>query len=463
MPGRILILEPDLQNRIGLKAALSQEFFDVEAVDTPEALMAAALGRRPDAVILSLDVLKSVQFRPLKTLRLQFAGAYVPLVLIHKDTSAAIWADADAALADDVLGYDTPRWLLALRLNQLIRSAEKIEAMRARRRTVEDLGFGEAECSFPPATPQSLRLDFAQSDLPTPVRDRIVAALGSHFPRVLVVDASSGGHADVTVLSDTALGEADANRAIAAHRATRHRVGGSRANPGGLLLLTEDSRRQRLQRAQELGVDDIASVTADAHELAAKIRRIGWQQQFVQQTDQSLSQQLLAAHRDPLTGLYNRRYVSQYIQQIARRAAPQGCLTVMMLDLDNFKRVNDRFGHAAGDAVLRGTAERLCDCLRSSDMVARMGGEEFLIVLSDTDAEKACHIARRLCQEIAAHPIRISSDMSIPVSASIGVSQTPPGQAQPSMDALIEAADRALYRAKAAGRNRVSFASDLAA
>ena len=133
---------------------------------------------------------------------------------------------------------------------------------------------------------------------------------------------------------------------------------------------------------------------------------------------------------------------------------------VMLVDLDRFKSVNDRFGHAAGDAVLVEVARRLTESLRTEDMVARVGGEEFLIALPGAGIEDARIVGARLCDAVRDLPVALPSGQRIHVTTSIGVTLVPTGESLPDQDALqavIDRADRALLAAKASGRNQVTF------
>lgn len=163
------------------------------------------------------------------------------------------------------------------------------------------------------------------------------------------------------------------------------------------------------------------------------------------------------AHSDPLTGLANRAALERYLplaQQEAQHG--KGCLALLYLDLDGFKPVNDRFGHAAGDLLLKEVARRLGDCLRDGDLVARLGGDEFLMVLqvsADAALEQAQQIAERALQALGA-PVELG-EQHAQVGCSIGGALWPLDS--DDLDEVLELADQALYRAKAAGKNRAQF------
>jgi diguanylate cyclase (GGDEF)-like protein len=166
------------------------------------------------------------------------------------------------------------------------------------------------------------------------------------------------------------------------------------------------------------------------------------------------AQQLaVAATVDPLTGLFNRRYLLTQLEAEIERARRQGGgLGLLMLDVDNFKRLNDTVGHPAGDAVLRRVAQTLRRAVRSFDICARYGGDEFAILLPGSEADNAVHTAERICQRVAGLQTELTGLGDLPLTVSAGVAILREGG---SAEELIARADRALYEAKRAGRGCV--------
>lgn len=167
------------------------------------------------------------------------------------------------------------------------------------------------------------------------------------------------------------------------------------------------------------------------------------------------------ANHDPLTGLPNRALlIERLTSAIATRSAPGEAIAVMFLDLDNFKKVNDQFGHQVGDEFLQTVAERLSSVLRSSDLVGRFGGDEFVIVCSGLRRMAAAHhTAQRLLRALSQMPINAGGNL-IPVTASLGITFLA-GANESDSETLIREADRAMYRAKSLGRNRVELHDEL--
>lgn len=173
------------------------------------------------------------------------------------------------------------------------------------------------------------------------------------------------------------------------------------------------------------------------------------------QMEDAISKQHKIAIHDRLTGLYNRHELLEVLGNWSAQSRRTGQpLAVLLLDIDHFKLVNDRYGHLAGDEVLREVAQRAKSRLRSGDLLARYGGEEFMALLPDTDAQGATVVAEDLRLAIAQSPFRVQA-ADIPVTISIGVHAGVPANQPDATEAMIAASDRGLYQAKEQGRNRV--------
>jgi diguanylate cyclase (GGDEF)-like protein len=162
---------------------------------------------------------------------------------------------------------------------------------------------------------------------------------------------------------------------------------------------------------------------------------------------------------DPLLGVFNRRYlINQLRCEIWRARRYQHSLTVLMADLDYFKQVNDRYGHAVGDQVLVGFTRRARSLIRETDWLARSGGEEFVFVLPDTPVAEGLNVAQKVRKDLAAGPF-LTRAGELTVTASFGVAELAPGMREDT-DALLGRADAATYQSKDQGRNRVTVATE---
>jgi diguanylate cyclase (GGDEF)-like protein len=196
-------------------------------------------------------------------------------------------------------------------------------------------------------------------------------------------------------------------------------------------------------------------------------RKLGHASILADTTEQAhLREELrLHAETDALTGIANRRRFLDALEQERQNAAHVGCaLSLLLIDLDHFKSINDRYGHPTGDAVLLAVAGRLQSCLRAGDLLARHGGEEFAILLPDTSPEAALICAERALATISTNPVTVDGH-HLPLTVSIGL-VTLQGANTPTksdLTLLLKEADLALYRAKANGRNCVVVARPQAA
>jgi diguanylate cyclase (GGDEF)-like protein len=228
----------------------------------------------------------------------------------------------------------------------------------------------------------------------------------------------------------------------------------SRFDTKQVIMLSADTAVADKVEAFSLGADDYITKPFQPIELLARVkasrRVIEMQKQLV---DMARQLEELST-RDSLTGVFNRRHFGDMLEQAfhhsQRYARP---LSVAIIDVDCFKNINDSFGHQTGDQVLAEVARRFARSVRASDYIARIGGEEFVVLLPETRLEDAMSFSEKLRAAIAAAPVRVN-DGDLPVTVSVGTASLAHTQFASSSD-MIAAADQALYRAKRNGRNRV--------
>ena len=490
MPGRILIVDDIPTNRILLRVRLSAAFYDVaQAASASEAL--EMLDRQnPDLVLLSaglpdcdcLDLCRKIKNRHTLTSmgnRLdgdEVMGGIAPFAnsgLIHDRTSpavlilatqntAALRLAALGAGAEDVLLHPLDEVMLQARLRSLMRVGEAAQETHMRDTTSRALGFAEAQAPFPALA----RICVLTGDT-TAVQpwlaglDRFrIGQITLHDSHSFLREVAQGAMPDLCVIAvETANQPAAALRIVSglrAHPETRH---------AAIMVLLDNPDSQMAADALDLGAGDVVIGNVCAAELGLRMDRQIRRKRRADQLRSTLRDGLRAAVTDPLTGLYNRRYALPHLARLAEHAAQSGRrFAVMLADLDHFKSVNDRFGHAAGDAVLIEVAQRLRGNLRAVDMVARIGGEEFLIALPDTSRAEARIAARRLCRIIAQDGFVLPGQQDpVGITLSIGVAmglEAGDCDDQPPSDrvqGLLHEADQALYQAKACGRNQVTI------
>lgn len=454
MGGRILIVDDVATNRIVYRARLAAAFYDpVLAMDGQgclDAVLTAAPGTRPDLILLDLGLPDMAGDELLRRLRADPRGRDVPVIALAAANDPASRLAALSAGADDVIAKPVSDRLLLARVRNLMRTQGTFGGDAA----LADQGFAEGATPFDP--PGTLAVLSSQpgvvpglvSTLARHLRDRIIPlsrtqALveagevgGAGAPDVFILQAERGGtEAALRLLSE-----------LKSHQTTRHAL---------VCVLDSSDQPEAVAMAFDLGADDVAGPGVSVSELALRLRGLLRRKRAGDLRRARMEDSLRLALVDPLTGLYNRRYAATNLSAIAARAAETASdYVVMVVDLDRFKQVNDRHGHAAGDAVLVEVARRLQANLRDGDLLARIGGEEFLVVLPGSSREDARRVATRLCQAVDERPIRLSSGQRVGQTVSIGVAVSRGGVV---CEALVEEADLALLEAKGAGRNQVTF------
>jgi two-component system, cell cycle response regulator len=222
-----------------------------------------------------------------------------------------------------------------------------------------------------------------------------------------------------------------------------------------LLAIAEADDNTRLMRGLEIGVNDYLIRPVDKHELLARVRTQVKKRRYTEKLRDNVQLSIEAAITDALTGLHNRRYMESHLGTLVEQASARGKpLCILVLDIDFFKAVNDSHGHAAGDDVLKEFSRRLKKAVRGIDLACRYGGEEFVVVMPDTDIGTATTVAERLRRRIASEPFPINQgSRTVQVTISIGIAAL--HSCEDKAADIVKRADQALYRAKRDGRNRV--------
>lgn len=467
MQGTILIVDAIATNRIVLKVKLATAFYDVLQAGTMADALAQARQRAPDLILSALDLPDGGAGALCAALHANPQTDNVPVIAIaaHADNPARMAALKEGV--QDVLRKPVDDTLLLGRVRSVIRAHNAAAEWQVRDDTTRALGLGLAETEehFAPrghcimVGPDAAHLQKWAAQLRPVLRARLTLAPTASVMRTAAQEAE----ADVFVLAlpDDTTAALDQLRLIAelrAHAATRH---------AGVLVLQTSPDPTLGAQALDLGADDLMSEGFDAAELALRFRALLRSKRMQAQLRASVRTGLQAAVFDSLTGLHNRRYAMPHLKHLADHATSTGRpFAVLAADLDHFKQVNDFYGHASGDAVLVEVAERLRACLRRTDMISRIGGEEFLVVMPATTLNEARRAAMRICDAISSRRFEVPGSADpIAVTISIGMAFADPtkkaaralDQEAETGESLLNRADKALYAAKGQGRNQVTL------
>jgi len=453
MTARILVVDDIAANLRLLEAKLLAEYYEVALASSGAEALAIAEDWAPDVILLDVMMPGMDGFEVCRRLKAMGATAHVPVVMITALVDQAERVRGLESGADDFLSKPVDDQALFARLRALLRVKQVQDVWRDRAATARELGIDrplEATAEIGGATALVL------SHAPRETR-LIAAALAADGVTVhetddpgLARDILLDGDFDLAVLCLPPDAGKDMLRLASRLRAEA----ATRDLP--LLLVGDPTQRNLILRGFELGASDHVLRPVDPNELRARVRNQIRRKRYQSKLQNDLDHSIELAVTDPLTGLRNRRFVQRHLD----RMLIEQSAAVLVLDVDRFKLINDTHGHGAGDGALRQVAERLRNHLRASDVIARYGGEEFVVVLADAPTEYAAAVAERLRGALIAEPI-CSGGLSLPITVSIGLAIAPAGCMATQ---AIAAADAALYRAKAAGRNcvRQAEAADFA-
>jgi two-component system, cell cycle response regulator len=452
MTARILVVDDLLPNLKLLEARLTAEYFDVTTASN--GIEALAVCGRDDCDIVLLDVMMPGMdgFEVCRRLKKDPLTAHIPVVMVTALDQPTDRLKGLEAGADDFLTKPIDEVALTARVRSLARLKMVLDELRTRALTSVSLGMPDPLAHALAEDGIGGRILLVEDRAAT--AEHVVFALRDKYsvdvekdPQEALVQAISGQY-DLFIVS-LGLNGFDALRLCSQIRSFER----SRQLP--ILCLAEIEDRPRVLRALDIGVNDFLNRPIDGNELTARVRTQLRRKRYADKLRDNVQASIELAVVDALTGLNNRRYFETHLSALVGQAADRGRpLSLMILDIDHFKEVNDTYGHEAGDRVLKGFAERVRKVLRVPDLVCRLGGEEFVIVMPDTPLDIAAKIAERVRIEVEKDRFPVAEDGSrIAVTVSIGLAERG-HDGEP--DGLFRRADRALYRSKTSGRNRVS-------
>ena len=448
MSARVLVVDDIAINVKLLEAKLSSEYFDVLSAPSGSTALAIADAELPDVILLDVMMPGMDGFEVCRRLKANPRTADLPVVMVTALSDAANRLRGLEAGADDFLTKPVNDVALFARVRSLARLKRLMEEWRLRDEICGRFGGPQAAAADEggPA-----RILIAEEDAFAAARMSETLAI-AHRVTVVGNCAEAQSRLDVEtelIIASLTTPDGDPLRLVSQCRASEL----FRQLP--ILLIAADRDLPRLAKGLDLGANDYLIRPVDRNELLARTNIQIRRKRLQERLNQNYRRSLELALTDELTGLYNRRYLFAHLDELIERVNHDGIgAAVLLIDIDHFKRVNDTYGHAAGDDVLRELAARATNTVRSVDLVARLGGEEFVVVMPETGPAIAATVAERLRLAVASEPFALrAGGAGLPVTISIGV--TTAAARGEDRDCLLKRADDALYRAKADGRDRV--------
>lgn len=469
MPATILIVDPLATNRIVMKVKLSRACYQVAQATSGSEGLETARQLRPDLILCTdhLPDMGTDEF--IRLLRNAPLNRSTPLIVETECHNADHRFTLLQSGADDILFKPSDEFLLLARLRSLLRSRETAAELTLREGASRALGLSEPPESY--STPDRVAVIAPQTETALKWSQKISAHLpGEHF---------SLGYCDAIMrISQTT--SPDIISIVLTEETAEHGLqllADLKAKPEtrecGILVLAEGlGAEQNAIDALDRGANDaLANEVTDA-EIALRIKRLARRKRTLDRLREDTRDGLRAALTDPLTGLFNRRYAMPSLAKIANTAqygGPSDDYAIMIIDVDHFKLINDRYGHASGDSVLIRLAEVLKRNVADPNLLARVGGEEFLVVMPETGRHTAQMMAQQLCRQIRktafklpgrSHPIKVTVSIGVAMGSDI---QGTADLTLAKHEAVLDGADKALYEAKAHGRDQVALSEERSA
>lgn len=460
MTATVLVVDDVQTNLQLLKQRLLDEYYNVITTTSAQKVVALAEENNPDAIILDIIMPELDGFDVCKALKENPKTHHIPVIMVSALNSHSDKVKGIRYGADDFMSKPIDDVMLIARIRSLISLKAINEDLRMRHNVGERIGVVD-----------SFRLPITNVDGKILILEDNLRH-GQKVKKILSQDQNALVFQEVTDLNEELIDGLDLMIIAAKGQnfdgllIAVSLIGRTKKRDLPFLVIYEHDDRETAIKALQIGANDIIERPADPgrsiddDELRARVYNLIAKRRYVGHLRSSVDDTMEKAVTDQLTGLYNRRYMENQLTALLERAKRGGPpVSVLIADIDHFKKVNDLFGHDVGDDVIRQFSERIASNLRPNDLACRFGGEEFVIIMPNTKEIDALGVAKRLHAAVGGAPFMISSASyagtkePLRVTCSIGV--TLGNQPDDDPDTIFKRADQALYTAKECGRNRV--------
>jgi two-component system cell cycle response regulator len=453
MTATILVVDDIEANIKLLKAKLTPEYYSILTANSSEQAFVILKNNNVDLILLDIMMPGIDGITACKIIKQNPETSYIPIVIVTalEDIEDRI-RGLDAG-ADEFLSKPLNDLSLFARIKSLTRMKTILDELKLRNQTKEDLGYISNDIinDFSKSKIVILDDDLIQAKNISRILTSLVQEI-TIFNKVEELDSFLQNYKPDIVMISCQIDNIDPLRVCVNLRAKEH------LKYTSLVLIAEEDKNDMLIKGMEIGINDYFITPIDNNELIVRIKTQLKRKIYIDNLKNDLEQNFHFSIKDGLTNLFNRRYFDNHIKLMANNAQKSNkLLSLIMLDIDYFKLVNDKYGHQAGDIILQSIAEILRNHIRVIDLAARYGGEEFTIIISDLSTDKVLILAENLRKHIENINFNISTlSISIKITASMGIAS----YKDQSVEELIRQSDNALYSAKRRGRNQICLFSD---
>ncbi|MCX4083429.1 PleD family two-component system response regulator [Rickettsia hoogstraalii] len=444
----ILVVD-DIETNIKLLTAkLLKEYYTVLTANSGKEALAILKKGKIDIILLDVMMPEMDGFEVCKTIKTDPETTHIPVVMVTALSDIDDRVKGLEAGADEFLTKPINDTALFVRLKSLSRMKSLIDELKLRNSTNALLGVTNIEMHDTFADKKILLINddvvqaknIKQMLLKITQNVKVISnsdeldIINEYIPDLVII-SSTLENEDPLRISVILRGKAEISGVI-------------------IILQIDEDGMPLVVKGIELSINDYFVYPIEESELLARIRTQLRRKQYQDNLRNDLEQSVNLAAKDGLTGLFNRRYFDIHLKQMIEKANKESIkLYLLMCDIDNFKHVNDTYGHQAGDKVLTIVSRILKNTLRVTDLIARFGGEEFTILLTDIDISKAIETAERIRVKIEYMDFHIEDQIEpLKKTISIGVTEY---KKEESIESFIERADKAMYEAKTTGKNKV--------
>lgn len=455
MSARVLVVDDILPNVKLLEAKLASEYYEVLTATSGAEALEKVVSEAPDIVLLDVMMPGMDGFEVCTRIKSNPLVAHIPVVMVTALTDSEDKVRGLESGADDFLSKPINDMALMARVRSLVRLKMATDEWRIRENTANQLGVVD----------ESSNVMNESAD-----KAKILVVEDKDFEQRTINDTLSKDHDSITIVTSGA----EVMEKVAANayevlivslnmekedglRLCSHLKSNEKTRSVPIVMIGNEEDLPRIAQGLEMGAHDYILRPLDRNELLARVRTQVRRKRFQERLRATYEISLSMALTDSLTGLYNRRYLEVHLEKLLdKNQENRKALAVLMIDIDHFKAVNDTHGHNVGDEILKVFAERLKDNLRSFDLVARMGGEEFVAILPDVSEERAHMVAERLRRSISDVPVICGAQGGqLSITTSIGGALIDHGDH--TIQQVLDRADKCLYEAKNGGRNCTVF------